>query len=61
MQVSLSVYDISGRIVGELESNIMDAGEHVSTWDPGVLPSGCYVIRLVTEQGIETGNCVLVK
>jgi len=61
MQVSLSVYDISGRLVGEHENSVMDAGEHTSAWDPGVLPSGCYVIRMVTEQGVETRNCVLLR
>jgi len=61
MQVSLSVYDISGRLLGELESSIMDAGEHTAIWDAGMLPSGCYVIRMVTEQGVESRNCVLVR
>ena len=60
MHVSLSVYDITGRLVGELEDSVLEAGEHSSTWEPDELPSGCYVIRLVTEQGIETQNCVFI-
>jgi len=61
MQVSLSVYDISGRLVGDLENSVMNAGEHTSVWDPGEIPAGCYIVRLVTKQGIETRNCVLVR
>ena len=60
MQISLAVYDITGRLIGELEDSVLEAGEHSSTWAPGDLPSGCYVIRLVTEQRIETQNCVFI-
>jgi len=61
MQVSLSVYDISGRLVGEIENTIMDGGLHTSEWDAGVLPSGCYMVRLVTEHGESVRNSVLVR
>jgi len=61
MHVSLSVYDISGRLMGDLETSVMEAGEHTSVWDPGVLPSGCYVIRMVTEHGEFIRSSVLIR
>jgi len=61
MQVSLSVYDVSGRMVGELENSVMVAGEHTFAWDPGVLPSGCYLVRLVTEHGEFVRSSVLIR
>ena len=46
-QVELSVYDLSGRLVDNLESGFISAGENTSGWnpDPG-LPDGCYLIVL---------------
>ena len=46
-QVELSVYDLSGRLVDNLESGFISAGENTSVWnpDPG-LPDGCYLIVL---------------
>jgi len=48
MHISVSVYDVSGRLVGELENSVMDEGEYTVMWDAGVLPSGCYLVRLIT-------------
>lgn len=59
--VELSVYDLSGRLVGELENGVMDAGAHTSVWDPGELPSGCYIVILRREQGVVSKNCLLVR
>ena len=59
--VSLMVYDLSGRAVGELESRVIPEGEYTSTWDPGELPSGCYVVVLRNGEEIYSRNCVLVR
>jgi flagellar hook assembly protein FlgD len=46
-EVKLSVYDISGRLVENLERGSISAGEHSLTWDPeSVLPDGVYLIVL---------------
>ena len=61
MHVSLSVYDITGRLVGELEDSVLEAGEHTSTWEPDELPSGCYVVMLRTERGVFSRYATLVR
>ena len=61
MHVSLTVYDLSGRAVGELESGVMPEGEYTSTWDPGELPTGCYVVVLRNGEEMYSRNCVLVR
>jgi hypothetical protein len=46
-QVNLSVYDLSGRLVENLVSGSLSAGENTSQWDPDpILPDGCYLIVL---------------
>lgn len=61
MHVSLLVYDITGRLVGELENGILEAGEHSSVWDPGELPSGCYMVVLRIGESTYTETCVLAR
>lgn len=61
MCVSLSVYDLTGRLAGELEDSVLDGGEHTSVWYPGELPSGCYIVMLRTEQDVQISKCVLVR
>jgi len=46
-QVKLSVYDLSGRLVKNLESGSVPSGEHTSVWAPDPeFPNGCYLIVL---------------
>ena len=46
-EVELSVYDLSGRMVDNLEMGSMSSGEHILTWNPeSSLPGGCYLIVL---------------
>jgi hypothetical protein len=46
-QVELSVYDLTGRLVENLESESAPAGEHASVWVPDPeFPNGCYLIVL---------------
>ena len=51
----------SNRVVERLEESIMSGGEHTSFWNPGSLPSGCYIVRLSTEQGICSKRCIFVR
>lgn len=47
VQVELSVYDLTGRLVENLENSLVPAGEHTSVWAPHPeLPNGCYLIVL---------------
>jgi len=46
-QVELSVYDLTGRLVEDLVSGSLSAGENTSVWNPDPsLPNGCYLIVL---------------
>ena len=45
--VSLKVYDISGRLVTTLVDGHMDAGEYMVAWDASNVSSGVYFYKLV--------------
>jgi hypothetical protein len=61
-EVDLSVYDLTGRLVVNLESNYVVVGEHVSTWSPGPdVPDGCYLIVLETPETRAVRRCVLLR
>jgi len=60
-QVSLSVYDISGRQVVELVNSIREAGTHSVTFDGSNLASGIYFYRLTAGDFIAVKKMILVK
>lgn len=46
-KMNLSVYDIAGRFIENLENSAFSAGEHTFVWNPDpLLPSGCYMLVL---------------
>ena len=48
-KVSLNIFDLTGRKVTSLINNdVMMPGYHKISWNPGLLPSGVYVVELVT-------------
>ncbi len=59
--VSLKVYDISGREVAELVNKNMQAGSYEITFDAGKLSSGVYFYKLVTNEFSDTKKMMLVK
>lgn len=59
--VSLTVYDVRGRLVETLVSHREAAGEHIVTWDAGSTPSGVYFYRLQTGDFTETRTMILLK
>ncbi|MFH1736021.1 MAG: agmatine deiminase family protein [bacterium] len=60
-QVSLSVYNISGRKVAELVDGWRDAGSHEAIFDGSGLASGVYLIQLQTDKQVATSKMVLMK
>jgi len=60
-RVSLSVYDITGRIVAKLVNGWRDAGVHEITFDASNISSGVYLYRLTSGQEVLTGKIVLLK
>jgi len=49
-QVSLAIYDISGREVTGLLGGELTAGYYRASWDPGSNPTGVYLVVLQTEK-----------
>ena len=49
-EVSLNIFDLAGRQVASLINNeVMMPGHHKISWNPGLLPSGIYLVELVTD------------
>ncbi|MHC4238393.1 MAG: T9SS type A sorting domain-containing protein [Planctomycetota bacterium] len=59
--VTLSIYDISGRLVETLVRGVQAAGEQVVEWDATLQPSGVYYYRIEGTDFTETGRMVLLK
>ena len=59
--VSLRVYDMTGRQVAELVHGTLEAGVHEVQLEAGHLPSGSYLYRLETPQGIQSRVMTLLK
>jgi len=59
--VSLNVYDITGRLVVTLVDGQMDAGQHVVVWDASSVSSGVYFYKLATVDYSATKSMNLLK
>jgi hypothetical protein len=59
--VSLNVYDITGRLVVTLVDGQMDAGQHVVVWDASNVSSGVYFYKLATADYRATKMMNLLK
>jgi hypothetical protein len=60
-EVSLTVFDLSGRRVTELVNGRVDAGWHNVVWDAADMPSGLYFVRLTTAQVNRTAKVMLIR
>ena len=64
--VELSVYDMSGRLVGVLADQVFTAGDHEVSWNGRDLtgspvPSGTYFARVVSDLDVQTVKLMMVK
>jgi len=59
--VSLRVYDISGRFVCVLIDGQVVAGHHTIEWDAEIVSSGLYIARLESLGGVHNLKMMLVK
>jgi hypothetical protein len=59
--VTLKVYDITGRLVATLVNGYQEAGEHVATWDASNLSSGVYFYKLTAGDYTSTKSMNLLK
>lgn len=60
-QVQLGVFDTTGRLVEQVFSGTMQAGERAIDWTPGRLPSGTYFVRMVTPDRTLTTRMVVTR
>ena len=59
--VTLSVYDVLGRLVATLAEGIRAAGDHQAQFDASRLSSGVYVCRLSAEGSTRARTMILMK
>ncbi|MCX6639374.1 MAG: SBBP repeat-containing protein [bacterium] len=60
-QVTLEVFDINGRVVGDQHVEPLQAGSHEIQFDGSGLPSGVYIYRLTAGVTSANGKMVLLK
>lgn len=60
-EVTLAVFDISGRKVATLVSGIMDAGNHSVSFDAGSLANGIYIYKLEAADFSLSRKVALIK
>jgi len=59
--VSLTVYDINGKVVTELLSGHLSAGYHSVSWDASASATGLYFVKLTTPDYSATQKLKLLK
>ena len=61
MHITLSVFDMRGRLVEELENGIRDRGVNQVVWSADQYASGVYMVKLVAGSNIQVQKIMLVK
>ncbi len=59
--VTLEIFDVTGRLVAELAHGSYQAGSHSVTFDAGNLSSGVYIYRLQTHLGSKFRKMIILK
>jgi flagellar hook assembly protein FlgD len=60
-QVSITVYDMLGRIVKELINEKQSAGFHSIKWDASDLSNGLYLVKMAAGKYQKSQKVMLVK
>jgi hypothetical protein len=60
-QISLQMYDLSGRLVATLATGWQEAGSHQAVFDGSRLASGIYLVKLTAGSATFTQKVVLLK
>ncbi len=60
-RVSLSIFDIRGRLVETLRDNFTPSGSHTQSWSPTDLASGVYFVRLNANTVLATSKLLYLK
>ncbi len=59
--VSVSVFDVTGKEVAVLVNERLSAGTYVTDWDASTFSSGVYFYKLTTNHYLETRRMILIK
>ena len=59
--VSVVMYDVVGRVIDVLVEGSVAAGSHTVTIDAAGLPSGLYIVRMVTQDGVHERTITLLR
>ena len=59
--ITLSVYDINGRLVENLVNSYQEAGSYNAVWNASNISSGVYFVRLSASSEILTQKVMLIK
>nr|MBC8427848.1 T9SS type A sorting domain-containing protein [Candidatus Pelagibacter sp.] len=60
-KVSMSVYDIEGRLIVDLVQSFQTAGIYTYSWNADEIPSGLYFVKLSAGQFSQTQKVVIIK
>jgi len=60
-EVSLSVFDMSGRMVENLYHGNAVPGTYKTSWQALNMPTGVYMVRLETIEGVKSAKLMLIK
>ena len=59
--VSLTIFNMAGQKIAELEDGMVEAGSHSMVWNAADMPTGVYFYRLVTNGFSESKKMMLLK
>lgn len=59
--VSISIFDIAGRVVDSITSDELDPGSHVLMWDASDAPQGIYLARIAGPGGTTASRRIVVS
>ena len=59
--ISLKIYDISGRVVAELINDQVKPGKYSTTWNASNFSSGLYFVKLTAESFNQSHKIMLIK
>ena len=60
-QISIQVYDLSGRLVETLIDQKQSAGNHFAVWDGRNASSGVYIVRMNTDEFTSVQKLILLR
>ena len=60
-EMSLSVYNMQGRVVASLINGNLDAGYHSIAWNADNQSSGVYFVKMIAGEYVKTQKLMLIK